>query len=88
MNHCFLFFCLNLSFCQGVRLFFFFIFHSNTTIIINNNSQLYSYYVAVLSIFFNFNHLHFPLQSFLFLIFFFNIFETFSYDLFQNTQLC
>ena len=51
MNHCFLFFCLNLSFCQGVRLFFFFIFHSNTTIIINNNSRLYSYYVAVLSIF-------------------------------------
>lgn len=50
MNHCFLFFCLNLSFCQGVRLFFF-IFHSNTTIIINNNSRLYSYYVAVLSIF-------------------------------------
>ena len=72
MNHCFLFFCLNVSFCQGVRLFFF-IFHSNTTIIINNNSRLYSYYVAVLSIFFIlimfiFHYIFFYFQSF-FLIF-------------------
>lgn len=87
MNHCFLFFCLNVSFCQGVRLFFF-IFHSNTTIIINNNSRLYSYYVAVLSIFFMLIMFIFHYIFFYFQSFFFNICETFSYDLFPNTQLC
>ena len=70
MNHCFLFFCLNLSFCQGVRLFFF-----SFSIVIPPSLLIITHdYIHIMLpyflFFFNFNRVHFPLQSFLFLIFF------------------